>query len=263
MSIASEITRLQGVKADILTAIGNKGVIVPAGSALDDCPDLIASIPTGVNIPDGYKLTMYTEIAANSGAVSKLLPKFYGQDDITPYRYDSLEYQVYLKQDVSSPKTYFSFSGAWNTGNYKEMNLIAVTTQGSESINCTFKFRDYFEKTLTINGTAEGFIVAKMSYDGTDGHFSLNDTIDSSTGTLSNDAFTSTWELFNVVAAEYAGTKIFRMRSKIYNSDQYRFDYVPARRISDNRAGFINLVTGNFVWSRDTPANLVAGPDIT
>lgn len=51
MSIASEITRLQGVKADILTAIGNKGVTVPAGSALDDCPDLIASI--GYNVIGG------------------------------------------------------------------------------------------------------------------------------------------------------------------------------------------------------------------
>lgn len=49
MSIASEITRLQGVKSDILTAIGNKGVTVPAGSALDDCPGLIASIPPNVD----------------------------------------------------------------------------------------------------------------------------------------------------------------------------------------------------------------------
>lgn len=48
MSIASEITRLQGVKSDILTAIGNKGVTVPAGSALDDCPDLIADITGSV-----------------------------------------------------------------------------------------------------------------------------------------------------------------------------------------------------------------------
>lgn len=47
MSIASEITRLQGVKSDILTAISDKGVTVPAGSALDDCPGLIADIPTG------------------------------------------------------------------------------------------------------------------------------------------------------------------------------------------------------------------------
>lgn len=49
MSIASEITRLQGVKSDILTAIGDKGVTVPTGSALDDCPALIADIPSGPN----------------------------------------------------------------------------------------------------------------------------------------------------------------------------------------------------------------------
>jgi hypothetical protein len=244
-----------------LQAISDKGVVVPAGSALDDCPDLIASIPTGGgNIPDGYKLTMYTEIAA-SGPAAKIMPQFFGQDDVTPYRYDSLEYQVYLKQNVSSPQTYFDFSGASNS-NYKAMNLIAVTTQGSESIKCTFKFRDYFENTLTINGAAEGFVVAKMSYDGTDGNFSLNDITNSSTGVLGNDAFVKTWQLFNVVVADYAGTKIFRMRSKIYNSDKYRFDYVPARRISDNRAGFINLVTGNFVWNKDAPTSLVAGPDV-
>lgn len=49
MSIASEITRLQGVKSDILTAIADKCVTVPAGSALDDCPVLISSIPAGSN----------------------------------------------------------------------------------------------------------------------------------------------------------------------------------------------------------------------
>jgi hypothetical protein len=47
MSIASEITRLQGVKSDILTAIADKGVTVPAGSALDDCPGLIGDIEQG------------------------------------------------------------------------------------------------------------------------------------------------------------------------------------------------------------------------
>ena len=48
MSIASEITRLQGVKSDILTAIADKGVTVPAGSALDDCPGLIGDIQANV-----------------------------------------------------------------------------------------------------------------------------------------------------------------------------------------------------------------------
>ena len=47
MSIASEITRLQGVKSDILQAISDKGVTVPDGSALADCPELIGLIPTG------------------------------------------------------------------------------------------------------------------------------------------------------------------------------------------------------------------------
>lgn len=47
MSIASEITRLRGVKVDILQAIADKGVVVPEDSALGDCPDLIASISGG------------------------------------------------------------------------------------------------------------------------------------------------------------------------------------------------------------------------
>jgi hypothetical protein len=266
MSIASEITRLQGVKSDILQAISDKGVVVPAGSALDDCPDLIASIPTGGgNIPDGYKLTMYTELAYNSGATIIMYPKYYGQDDITPYRYDSLEYQVYLKQNVSNPSVALGFSAyPGSGGQFKYLRLSANITPGSESIQCEFRMRNYFDNTLTLSGTAEGFVVAKMSYDGTDAHYALNDITDSKTDTANNNAIPDgPWQLFNVGADEFAGTKIFRMRSKIYNSDKYRFDYVPARRISDNRAGFINLVTGNFVWSKDTPTNLVAGPDIT
>lgn len=47
MSIASEITRLQGVKANILQAIADRGVEVPSGSKLDACPGLIASISGG------------------------------------------------------------------------------------------------------------------------------------------------------------------------------------------------------------------------
>lgn len=47
MSIASEITRLQGVKSDILQAISDKGVTVPAGSDLAACPALIAAISGG------------------------------------------------------------------------------------------------------------------------------------------------------------------------------------------------------------------------
>lgn len=50
MSIESEITRLQSVKSNILHAIADKGVEVPSGSMLADCPELIASISGGGNV---------------------------------------------------------------------------------------------------------------------------------------------------------------------------------------------------------------------
>lgn len=69
MSIASEITRLQGVKSDILTAIGNKGVVVPADSALDDCPGLIASIPTGPSGTERIGNNNYHVVTLSDGHV--------------------------------------------------------------------------------------------------------------------------------------------------------------------------------------------------
>ena len=51
MSIQSEITRLQVVKADILSSIEAKNVIVPTGAMLADCPGLIAEITGGDGVP--------------------------------------------------------------------------------------------------------------------------------------------------------------------------------------------------------------------
>ena len=47
MSIASEIARLRGAKADIIQAITDKGVTVPSGAKLADCPELISLISGG------------------------------------------------------------------------------------------------------------------------------------------------------------------------------------------------------------------------
>lgn len=47
MSIASEISRLQQAKADIKTAIENKGVTVPSDATLDDYANLVDSISGG------------------------------------------------------------------------------------------------------------------------------------------------------------------------------------------------------------------------
>lgn len=44
MSIASEISRITNARDDSFTAIGNKGVTVPASSTIDDMADLIGEI---------------------------------------------------------------------------------------------------------------------------------------------------------------------------------------------------------------------------
>ena len=56
MSIQSEISRISGNVSDALTAIANKGVVIPHGSNSDDLASLIAQIPAGtgtaINITD-------------------------------------------------------------------------------------------------------------------------------------------------------------------------------------------------------------------
>ena len=49
MSIASEITRIQGAKSDIADAIEAKGVTVPASTKIDGYAALVSAIPQGAS----------------------------------------------------------------------------------------------------------------------------------------------------------------------------------------------------------------------
>lgn len=60
MSIASEITRLQGAKADLKTAIEAKGVTVPSATKLDGYAALVGNISTGTT-PTGTKQISITQ----------------------------------------------------------------------------------------------------------------------------------------------------------------------------------------------------------
>lgn len=64
MSIASEITRLSGVRNDIFTSITNKGVTVPQTATFSSCPGLIDSIVTG----GGGSNNLYNTTAEGSGS---------------------------------------------------------------------------------------------------------------------------------------------------------------------------------------------------
>lgn len=99
MSIASEIQRLQGVKSDILEAIAEKGVTVPAGSALADCPTLIGNISGGGG---GGLPVDYTEVEyignSSKGVISIALPE---ETSDYVYVYMKFEYTATESSDNS------------------------------------------------------------------------------------------------------------------------------------------------------------------
>lgn len=45
MSIAEKITELNTIKTNLFTAISEKGVVIPEGSGLKDCPHMVENIP--------------------------------------------------------------------------------------------------------------------------------------------------------------------------------------------------------------------------
>lgn len=67
MSIQTEITRLEGAKSDIATAIANKGVTVPDGTLLDGMAALIGQISSGGGLPAEI-VAGDTPVICNAGA---------------------------------------------------------------------------------------------------------------------------------------------------------------------------------------------------
>ena len=64
MSIASEISRLQTAKADIKTALENKGITVPSSTKIDGYAQLINGIPTADPMIDSH---YYRDLGLPSG----------------------------------------------------------------------------------------------------------------------------------------------------------------------------------------------------
>lgn len=86
MSIASEITRLSGVRGDIFTSITNKGVTVPATATFSSCPALIDSITGGGSGPatsminDGFTASGFASGYRPFTATQNVVPLY---DEVT------------------------------------------------------------------------------------------------------------------------------------------------------------------------------------
>lgn len=182
MSIASEISRLQGVKADILQAISDKGVTVPAGSALDDCPGLIASISGGGGggggvtpiLPNTYKELLYgtftgsfnvgesddnylnynDEIEGEYYMPTRNTPwtgRFYFFRTNTGTPYDSLSRQFEFYQYNSSSRfraTNSSYVSTYTLGNLPTPEIFHFKQNG---VNCVINGNSFYTSPGTEN----------------------------------------------------------------------------------------------------------------
>lgn len=120
MSIASEITRLQGAKADIKSAIEAKGVTVPSSAKLDTYDDYIAQITVGGEaIPSSLSVSgswTNQQIIGNAPDLTGLtFTVAYQSRSVTP--------------DTVSPATYTSTGSQTVTFSFTENGTTVSTTK--------------------------------------------------------------------------------------------------------------------------------------
>ena len=242
MSIASEITRLQGVKADILSAIAGKGVTVPAGSALGDCPDLIASIAGGsVDLSDfeikskmeldssyynswqkdNYAIDLGTTFSNKDYFICEMVLRYYGVQNVfysgvSSYNkeIDFCAYKAASGDENFSPKCYFNNRGVEINGNNIGVDVIC-----SQSLTTNYQQRGNGWSIQSINipeydeNTFDKIVLWGTSYSG--GNLSVQRCM---------------FCKLTITSRDYKNRVIL----------------VPAIKISTNESGVLDMISGRF-----------------
>lgn len=237
MSIASEITRLQGVKSDILNAISAKGVTVPSGSALDDCPALIAEIPTGGGsiAPEGYKI--YQRLEMKSGNIFPQGENYLGKIkfnfndviilnvDLKPLNPDPnpLAGNLFLVAQASNGYSRFVCAGfqCWKSPSeyyrYDNNNRFG-SSQSYPSANISY-YAKSTKNSLTMNGTTLNVARADAP------EFKM---------LILGSGVSENWSFYSFKVLDETETTI----------SQY---WLPALEIATNKKGIVDIKTGKFV----------------
>lgn len=252
MSIASEITRLQGVKSDILTAIADKGVTVPADSALDDCPGLIASIPTGGgSIPDEYQRVLYLEINGTGDPSISNVCTLKFSDKLC------MTYQIAVEQ-TDGAKYYCLAMRSYNGD--KEIRVANI--KNAEGLTYRFNTKIVIPNNeIQINfDTFQEFLQITTYADDSKTYAIINGQTASINAVDTHDASLILFHYNNF--GNYTGTKFFGCQVYDGNSDTLIHNIVPVYRKSDSKPGIYDTVAGRW-WSRTgTYTTVNVGPAV-
>lgn len=254
MSIASEITRLQGVKTDILTAIADKGVTVPAGSALDDCPQLIASISSGEpQVPDTYKELLWIRSDyKENGNDASYVDLGTGYNTYT-YKFELVDLTDCVKYMIDNNYTRDLYMLGMSNGDIKNV----VLTQRSGSIEAKFVQAGTSGLSPTVLTDVPSVCQCFTYKD----YAVLNGvTLNRGSGTVR----VGTGSITPVLGRGSDPASLVKLgRIKVYTeSDELFQDWRPVEKIdgSNNRFGYYDIVNNVFKASERLGRYLVPGP---
>lgn len=161
MSIASEITRIQGAKSDLKTSIENKGVIVPSSALIDEYAGYVDQIQqgSGGNIFDGVRLAYLLstgDVSAPEGRFLDNLDLIYNADfsNITNQTFEGFAYRVKTTSE-NAQKIFDIFNKALRNAStiYTTFNNVFFNLSTSDS-DRTITFKPYYNNpnaNLTFN----------------------------------------------------------------------------------------------------------------
>lgn len=118
MSIADELTRIQGAKDDLRTAIQAKGVTVPASAMIDDYPDYVDAIQTGGGTPTLQNKTVSPTTSQQSVTAD------YGYDGLGTVTVNAIQTETKTATPSTSQQTINATSGKYMTS----VTVSAVTS---------------------------------------------------------------------------------------------------------------------------------------
>lgn len=226
MSIATEIARLQTAKEDIKTAIETRGVPVPSGDLLDSYADFI------LEIPDRYEILEYIQsdgtfyIPTDILLTSSMWWDYKFQLTTAPggqnqHIFSGVSYRT---AQIGSSGSFYVRRGDKNGGSSNAVLINSGHTFAIGEDRTVVCFKD--GDTIYTDGTANRTLAA----------------VDLPTDTI------SAW-FFSVNHSSDANT--FGARGKLYymkvgTGNNLLYNFIPAKRNSDNNVGLLEIVNNRF-----------------